>query len=383
MKIQVAFSWHGYPVFMKDPSRLPVMRRLLSLLLCAAFVGGSAIAPAFAATAVDPEAAEQLLTRGGLTAPEQLSLIRSVAQAQFDRKDYLNAVLWFQRYIKSGGSEADARPMLANAYYGLRDYTNAARELQWEIQADERVGRAPPEDRLLMLQSCYARLNDANAYAWALEKLVTHHPKRQYWADLLERTQRRPDFGARLSLEVSRLRLLTGTLGGAAEFVNMATQVRLSGYPAEAKQVMDQGFAAGVLGTGVDAQRHRELMRQLAAEALAQQRQASQPEVEVIANRASDGIELFNLGWTLLTLGDQAKGLAMMEQGIRKGGLANKPHDAMLRLGIGYMTANQKLKALEAFKKVGGRHGAADLARMWNMYARNADAVMPRQAQGS
>lgn len=358
---------------------------MLPLLLSAGLAAGFAIEPALAATATagDPEAVEQLLTRGGLTPPEQLSLIRSVAQAHFERKDYPNAVAWSQRYIKSGGAEADARPLLAKAYYGLRDYANAARELQWEIQAGDRAGRPPPEDRLLMLQSCYAKLNDENAYAWALEKLVTYHPKRQYWADLLERTQKRPDFGERLSLDVNRLRLLTGTLGGAAEFVNMALEARLAGYPAEAMRVVDHGFATAVLGTGVDAQRHRELQRQLAVETLAQQRQVSQQDVEAAANRASDGIELFNLGWTFSTLGDHAKGLALMEQGIRKGGLANKPHDATLRLGIGYLMAGQRVKALETFKNVGGRHGAADLARIWSLYARNADALTPRQAPGS
>jgi hypothetical protein len=174
-------------------------------------------------------------------------LIRSAAQAHLERKDYPNAIAWSQRYIKAGGSEADARPLLANAYYGLRYYANAARELQWEIQAGDRVGRPPPEHRLLMLQSCYVKLNDANAYAWALEKLVTYHPRRPYWADLLERTHSRPDFGDRLSRDVNRLRLLTGTLGGAAEFVNMAMQARLAGYPAEAKQVVDHGFATAVL----------------------------------------------------------------------------------------------------------------------------------------
>jgi hypothetical protein len=145
-----------------------------------------------------------------------------------------------------------------------------------------------------MLQSCYAQLNDANAYAWGLEKLVTYYPKREYWADLLERTQKRPDFGERLSLDVNRLRLLTGTLGGAAEFLAMAAQARQAGFPAEAKRVVDNGFANGVLGTGADAERHRQLQRQLAEETLAHQRRINQRDVEAAAEEAKDGIELFN-----------------------------------------------------------------------------------------
>ena len=163
----------------------------------------------------------------------------------------------------------------------------------------------------------------------------------------------------------------------------MATQARQAGFPAEAKRVVDHGFARGVLGTGVDAERHRELQRQLAAETLAQQRHVNQRDAEAAAERASDGIELFNLGWVHATLGDHTKGLALMEQGIRKGGLANKPQDATLRLGIGYLMAGQRAKAIDTFKKVGGRHGAADLARIWGLYARSADSLTLPQLPGS
>ena len=62
--------------------------------------------------------------------------------------------------------------------------------------------------------------------------------------------------------------------------------------------------------------------KQLAAEALAPQRQASPPEVEAAAAKASDGIGLFNQGWVPATQGDHAKGLALLQQGIAKGGLA-------------------------------------------------------------
>jgi hypothetical protein len=358
---------------------------MLALLLAAGLGAGLAIAqahresPATAVAARDPGASEQTLPSAGPTATEQLSLIRSAAQ----RKDYPDVIVLAQRYVKAGGAETDVRSLLAQAHYELHDYANAARELQWEIQAAERGGAPPREDRLLMLQSCYAKLNDTNAYAWGLEKLVTYYPKREYWADLLDRTQKRPDFGERLSLDVNRLRLLTGTLGSATDFVAMANQARQAGFPAEARRVVDHGFARGVLGTGADAARHRELQRQLADETLAQRRQVVKQDVEAAAERASDGIELFNLGWIHSTLGDHTKGLALMEQGIRKGGLANRPQDAALRLGIGYLMAGQKAKAIDTFRKVGGRHGAADLARIWGLYARNTEPLTPPPRPGS
>lgn len=318
--------------------------------------------------AASPEAA---LARGGLTPTEQLTLMQSIAQSHLQRRDYANAIAWAQRYVKSGGGEADMRPLLAQSYYQLGDYVNAARELQWEVQAADRAGRPPGEDRLLLLQSCYARLNDANALAWGLERLVTYYPKKAYWSDLLARTQKRPDFGERLALDVNRLRLLTGTLADAAEYLAMAAQARQAGFPAEAKRVLDVGFASGVLGSDAEAERQRQLQRQLAEEALTQQRRINQREVEAAAEAAEDGIELFNLGYAHTTLGNTGKGLALMEQGLRKGRLAGRPQDAKLHLGIAYLAAGQKQKALEIFRSVGGRHGAADLGRIWSLYVRN------------
>ena len=57
---------------------------------------------------------------------------------------------------------------------------------------------------------------------------------------------------------------------------------------------------------------------------------------------------------------------------MRKGGLDNRPQDAKLRLGVAYLLAGDKAKAIDTFKTVGGMHGAADLARLYGIYARNA-----------
>jgi hypothetical protein len=222
---------------------------------------------------------------------------------------------------------------------------------------------------LQLLQKCYIRLNDGNAIAWVLEKLVTYYPTTTHWADLLDRIQKRPDFGVPLALDVNRLRLLTGTLPGARGYLQLASQAAEAGFPAEAVQVMDRGFATGVLGSGSDAPRQRQLREQWHQQALAQRQRIFQPEARIAAERAVDGIELVDLGFASVTQGLRDGGLALMEQGLRKGGLADRPQYAKLHLGIAYLTAGHTAKAIEAFKLVGGRHGAADLARIWGLYA--------------
>jgi hypothetical protein len=349
----------------------------IAILLFAAGAGtGVAVdriaAGAPAQRASDVRASEAAIERGQLPPAEQVALMRAVAEAYLERRDYAGAISWAQRYLKSGGLETEVRPLLIQAYVQSGDFANAARELQWEVQAAERAQRAPGEDRLLLLQSCYARLNDANAYAWSLEKLVTYYPKREYWADLLDRTERRPDFGEPLSLDVNRLRLRTGVLPGAAAYLKFAAQALQAGFPAEAKAVLEHGYAQGVLGSGPDLRRHRELLKQLTEATRVQQGKLADPQLEAAADKARDGIELVDLGFAHVTQGNFDKGLQLMEQGIRKGGLANKPQIAKLHLGVAYFMAGQKARAIEVFKTVGGKHGGADLGRIWALYARNA-----------
>jgi len=67
-------------------------------------------------------------------------------------------------------------------------------------------------------------------------------------------------------------------------------------------------------------------------------------------------------------MGQYDTGIRLMEQGIAKGGL-RQPDDAKLHLGIAYLAAGQKPKAVDAFKGVGGADGTADLARLWLIQA--------------
>ena len=264
------------------------------------------------------------------------------------------------------------RTRVADTFYRKGDFAKAARELQWEVQGAERAGKAPGEDRLLLLKDCYAHLNDGNALAWSLEKLVTWYPKRAYWGELLDRTQDRPDFGQPLALDVNRLRFLTGSLHGAADYVTLATQARQAGFPAEALRVLDRGLAERILGTGPEAAQHRELRRQLATEAAQQAALLAQPAAERAALQSKDGDELVRLGFAFVTQGQAPKGLALIEQGLQRPMLDKRPQYARLHLGIACVQAGQRAQAIAVFANVGGRHGAADLARLWGIHVRNA-----------
>jgi hypothetical protein len=77
---------------------------------------------------------------------------------------------------------------------------------------------------------------------------------------------------------------------------------------------------------------------------------------------------LVNTGLDYYGYGQNDKAIGLIEQGIAKGGLKSAD-DAKLHLGIAYLAAGQKAKAIETFQSVKGTDGSADLAALWSLKA--------------
>ena len=329
--------------------------------------GSIAAAGGDAATAI--KSFETSIAGGRLPAADQLKMVEALAGMYYRANNYGKAAQWLSRYLKEGGTDPQMRTLLLQSYYLNNDCASVSRELQGDLAADEKAGRAPSEERLQLLANCYLKQKDNAGYGAALEKLVTYYPKKEYWLDLINRVQRKPGYADRLSLDIYRLKLATGNLTAANDYMEMAQLALQADYPAEAKKVIDQGYSSKALGTGSDAARQKRL-QDLALKQLADaQKTLAQSEADALA--AKDGNELVNVGFAYVNNGQADKGLALMEQGIRKGGL-KRPEDAKLHLGIAYLFAGQKTKAAQAFKNVQGTDGTAELARLWAIQARRA-----------
>ena len=312
---------------------------------------------------------EEVIASGRLPSDEQLKTVQAVAGLAYRAKDYAKAASLAARYIKQGGADSQMRGLLIQSLYLSHDYDQAAKEAQAALRDDEKAGRTPTEGQLQLLANCHVKLNNTAGYQAVLEKLVAHHPKKEYWSDLLRRLPQRAGFSSHLALDVFRLQQSTGTLVSAADFVEMAQLALQDSSPVEARKVIDQGFAAGVLGSGADADRHKRL-RDLAIKGVADElRSLANSDAEAASGAvAPTGTGLFNLGWALFQHGRADKGIAMMELGLQKGGL-KRPEHARLHLGLALLVAGQKARALPVLTQVQGTDGSAELARLWLIQA--------------
>jgi tetratricopeptide (TPR) repeat protein len=202
-----------------------------------------------------------------------------------------------------------------------------------------------------------------------LEKLLLNYPKKDYWNAYLGRLQRKPNFGDRFALDVLRLRLASGTLSKAEDFMEMAQLSLQQGLSTEAVRVVEAGFKAGALGAGAEAERHKRL-RDLAVKK-EQETKAGLAENAREAAEQKTGDDLVKVGYAYASMGEADKGIELIEAGIKKGGL-KRAEDAKLRLGMAQLLSGKnRAKAVQTLRSVTGTDGVADIARLWTAVQAN------------
>jgi hypothetical protein len=122
-----------------------------------------------------------------------------------------------------------------------------------------------------------------------------------------------------------------------------------------------------VLGKGDQAERHERLRKLVNTTLEASQKSRAQDEKDAL--EAKDGNALVNVGLNYVYEGKADKGLPLVEQGIKKGGL-KRPEDAKLRYGEALLHAGRRDRAVQVLRDVKGSDGTADVARLWVLHAR-------------
>lgn len=305
---------------------------------------------------------EAALATGQVPPEDALKLQETVVQVYYSAKNFPKTIEALNKYKSMGGNKPAVLGLAPQALYLGGKYAEAAKELSAQIVELEKAGKQPTETQLQLLASCALKQNDMNAYLAALQRLCAYYPKKTYWLDLTLRTAGKQGFSDKLSLDVYRLRFANGTIERASDYME-ATQLALqAGLPGEAEKYLNEGYTAKMLGTGADASRH-ERLKKLVAKSVADDK-AILASADKQAASAPSGDPLVATGLNYVGYGEFDKGIKMMQDGIKKGGLKSADH-ANLHLGYALMKAGKKADAVAAFKKVAGKDGSGDLAKLW------------------
>lgn len=313
---------------------------------------------------VAAEAFEAAIGSGAAPAADKITLLGALSGQYYSTKQYAKSGEAAHRYFKEGGTDPAIRTLQIQGTYLGGDLAQASRELQTEIAANEQAGKPVAEQHLQMLADVANRQKDSNTFNNAMEKLVSLYPKRDYWLNLVYSVSVKSS--ARLQFDVLRVKLATDTMRAADEYVE-ATQLAIqAGFPVEAKKFLDAGYAAGMLGTGAEAARHKRLQDSTTRAIAEDGKTLGQDDAKAAA--AATGDAQLNTGLNYVFRGQADKGLPMMAEALKKGGF-KRPDDAKLHYGMALFLAGQKSKAVEAFRSVRGIDGTAELSRLWILLA--------------
>ena len=300
---------------------------------------------------------------GRVSGNEQAQVAEQIASAYAQARNNAKASEWLAKATAGGYSSPSINQLRSYLQGASGDYGAIAKEAAAAVASAEQAGRKPDEGDLLRLADAQQRTGNMAGYGTALEKLLLNYPKKDYWSAYLGRLPRKPGFADRFALDVMRLKLASGTLTKTEDFMEMAQLALQAGLPAEGRRIADQGFKAGVLGTGPEAARHQRL-RDLAIKNETESKAAIAAQATEAAGQAT-GDDLVKVGFAQVSLGEVDAGIKLIEQGIAKGGL-KRPDDARLRLGMAQLQSSKgKSAATATLRGVKGTDGVADIARLW------------------
>lgn len=308
------------------------------------------------------KAFEAQIASGRLTPEATQQALAAIVQFRYTGKDYAGSANAIQRYVQAGGSDSRITGLLAQALYLQGDYARAATELRKQVAATQRAGQEPTETQLTLLASCALKQNDSAGYRDSLELLVRYHPKKDYWLDLISRTSNQSGFSDRLALDVYRLRRETGTLDNTSAYMEAIQLALQAGLPGEAQLYTDEATKAGLFGAGDDVERQQRL-KTLVEQKVAEDRGTLDQSVQEAAAIPS-GDALVRTGLAYIGYGDTTKGLALVEQGVKKGGL-RRADEVQLHLGYAYYRAGRNQDAIKTWQALGADAPSAALAKLW------------------
>jgi hypothetical protein len=253
---------------------------------------------------------------------------------------------------KAGALDGQSQLLIAQAYYKSGDNAGCVRYAK-TLEGNETA---------LQLQArCAYETGDEATQRSALEQLVARNPKPEYWSDLLKLGERARGISEHNSLDIYRLRLLTGSMQTKDDYVQLALFALQFKCAAEAQAVLEKGVAAKLVSDD------RSLRLLATAKQQATANAANESKALAAANAAPQGDDLVAAGENMVGEGKAKDAVGVIQNGMKKP--IKDAANAQMRLGEANLAAGQKGDAEAAFNKIKTPEKDAMVAHLWSLAA--------------
>lgn len=310
-------------------------------------------------------AVDTILDSGLAPATDVPVLLRHQAQLAFDAGNMDRAAAILTRVTEATPNDPEAWAGLALISRNRNNAVQAVNHLQRSVQLAEARGRVP-EHRYQLGLALAAQAAQRPAAMDFARRLVSVYPSPTNWRDavLTFRDLSQPD--AALTLDAMRLMRAAGGLTGERDYTGMATALNTASLGGEAKAVLEEGVARGMLEPTEAAVRAL-----IASTNTAATRERSGLAARVTqARAAAAGAPARIAADSLYGTGRYAEAAELYRLALTKTG--EDPSLLNLRLGAALAMAGQRPDAELALGAVTGPR--ADLAALWLAHLARAPA---------
>jgi hypothetical protein len=254
-------------------------------------------------------------------------------------------------YLKKNNVfDAQSQLIVGQAYYKAGDYAGC-------VKYTKSLGNG--ETALALQARCAYEVGDDASQRAALEQLVARTGKPEYWVGLLKLGERARGLSDHNTLDINRLRLLTGAASTKDDYISLAQFALQFGFAAEAQNVMEKGAKL------LTDDRSQRLLARAKQEAAAQA--ASEAKDLAAAKAAPQGDDEIKIGERMIGEGKAKDAINVIQEGLKKP--LKDPNNGQIRLGQAYLAAGQKKEAQAAFSKVKTPEKDAMVAHLWFLAA--------------
>lgn len=254
---------------------------------------------------------------------------------------------------KQNAFDAQSQLIVGQAYYKAGDFAGCVKYAK----------TLSGSDTGLELQArCAYEIGDDDTQRQALETLVARSGKPDYWKLLLKLSDRTKGLNDHNSLDINRLRYLTGNVQTKEEYSLLAQLALQLGNAAEAQGYIEKGIAAKVLNDDRSTRLLNLAKTQAAAQAANLQKATDD------ARKQPQGDALVKVGESMIGMGKAKEAIAIIQEGTKKP--MKDANNGQMRLAQAYIAAGQKADAAKAVAGIKAPPNDAAVAHLWALYAR-------------
>lgn len=310
---------------------------------------------------------KKVLDEPGADERMKTSVYYSIAQLYFATENYSGAARYLETWMKqSTVVGADAKVLLAQAYYQLDRKNDALRLVNEGIAEWQSKGNLPKENWWGLQRVLYYDKKDYRQVAGILKKLIKHYPKHSYWRQLGGMYgELNQDMNQLVTMELG---YLAGKMNKERELLGLSYLFMGADAPYLAARTIDRGMNDGIIKKNA---KNMELLGQ--AWQQAQDGVKARSALEQAASLSNKGAIWARLAGVYLDIGEDKKAVRASRNALNKGGLKRSDITYMV-LGNAQMNLHCYQEAAGAFQKAARDERSANYANRWIEYVNREGA---------